>query len=250
MNGTTVSTSTLDVLACVAHPDDAETSCGGLLVKMSRRGYRVGICDLTRGELASNGTPEIRQQEAAAAAAVLQLTTRINLSLPDGGIDPHNPEQLLAVVRLLRQQQPRLLIAPHTGNRHPDHAATRALVQRAQFFMGVHGYDRSTPAVPRAVLVHALDYHPMEPSFLVDISDELSTKLQAIRCYRSQFEATEGSAPTVLNDRAFLQRIETNAAAYGQRMGCAAAEPYWMEAAVPLEDPIAALTTSRQGARP
>jgi bacillithiol biosynthesis deacetylase BshB1 len=239
-----------DVLACVAHPDDAETSCGGLLAKMARRGYRVAICDLTRGELASNGTADIRQQEAAAAAAVLQLTARFNLGLPDGGIDRSDPEHLLAVVRLLRQHRPRLLIAPHTGNRHPDHAACRELVQRARFFAGVHGYDRSTAAILRPVLLQALDSQPMEPSFVVDISEFLPIKLQAIRCYRSQFEATAGSTPTVLNDHSFLKRIETNAAAYGQRIGCAAGEPYWIDAPVPLDDPVATLASKHQAIRP
>ena len=250
MNQQTHNEPALDVLACVAHPDDAETSCGGLLAKMSKLGYRVAICDLTRGELASNGSPEIRQKEADAASAVLQLAARFNLGLPDGAIDANNSEHLHAVVGLLRQLSPRLLVAPHRGNRHPDHAATRALVQKARFFCGVHGFDRSTQAIVRPVLLHALDYEPMEPSFIVDISEVLEIKLQAIRCYRSQFEANKGSKPTVLNDRAFLTRVETNAAAYGQRIGCAAGEPYWMESALPLNDPVAALAAVEQVSRP
>jgi bacillithiol biosynthesis deacetylase BshB1 len=234
----------LDLLACMAHPDDAETACGGLLAKLARRGYRVGVCDLTRGERASNGTPEIRQREAEQAAAILQLEQRFNLGLPDGELRGDDAEQHLAVLRLLRRVRPRVVVVPGRGNRHPDHAATRALVQRAQFFVAVAGFDPDTATAPRPVLLHALDYHPMQPSFIVDISDTLDIKMQAIRSYRSQFEATSGGAHTVLNDPAFLQRIQVHATAYGQRIGCAAGEPYWIEADVPLEDPIAALAPS------
>jgi bacillithiol biosynthesis deacetylase BshB1 len=240
----------LDILACGAHPDDMEIACGGLLLKMVRRGYRVAICDLTRGELASNGTPEIRQQEASAAGQVLQLSERFNLGLPDGALNAESPDQLLALVRLLRQQQPRMLIGPDGGGRHPDHAATNELVRRAQFFCGVAGYDRDTTSVLRPVHLQALDFHPMQASFVVDISDELPDKLKAIRCYRSQFEADEGSVPTLLNGSRFLQRITTNAATYGQQIGCAAGEPFRIEGVVPLEDPLVTLAGDDLEMRP
>jgi bacillithiol biosynthesis deacetylase BshB1 len=226
----------------MAHPDDAETSCGGLLAKMARQGYRVAVCDLTRGERASNGTPETRRQEAEDAAAVLGLHQRLQLELPDGDLRGEDPTQHLAVLRLLRRTRPRVVIAPGPGNRHPDHAATRELVQRACFFTAVRGFDPDSQVAPRPVLLHALDYHPMQPSFIVDISETLDVKMQAIHCYRSQFDATPDSAPTVLNDPAFVQRIRTHAASYGQRIGCEAGEPYWIEADVPIADPIAALT--------
>ena len=240
----------LDVLACGAHPDDAEMSCGGLLRKLARRQYRVAIGDLTRGELASNGTPEIRQQEANAAKEVLQPADRFNLGLADGGLHGEDPEQLLALVRLIRQWRPRLLIGPHAGGRHPDHAATSELVRRAQFFCGVKGYDPQTPSLIRPVLLQGLDYHPMQPSFVVDISEELDDKMRAIRCYRSQFEVGEGSMATLLNDERFLQRIATDAATYGQLIGCAAGEPYRIDAAVALEDPVAILAANRRKIQP
>ena len=240
----------LDVLAFGAHPDDAEMACGGLLLKLARRGYRVAICDLTRGELASNGTPEIRQQEASAASQVLQLANRFNLGLADGGLRGEAPEQLVALVRLIRQQRPRLILGPHASGRHPDHAATGELVRRAQFFSGVKGYDPETSSVIRPVHLQALDYHPMQPSFIVDISEELSEKIRAIECYRSQFEAREGSIVTLLNDRRFLQRISTDAATYGQQIGCAAGEPFCIDGGVPLEDPVASLAAKATEIRP
>jgi len=240
----------LDILAFGAHPDDMEIACGGLLLKMARRDYRVAICDLTRGELASNGTPEIRQEEAAAAGQVLRLVQRFNLGLPDGALSADSPESLLALVRLIRQQRPRMILCPHREARHPDHAATSELVRRAQFFCGVQGFDRDTTSVIRPVLLQALDYHPMPASFVVDITDELSDKMKAIRCYRSQFESVEGSTPTLLNDSHFLQRIATNAATYGQEIGCAAGEPFRIEGAVPMEDPLAILAANDREIRP
>jgi bacillithiol biosynthesis deacetylase BshB1 len=237
-----------DVIAIAAHPDDAEAACGGLLLKLSRRGYRVAICDLTRGELASNGTVAERQQEAERAAGVLELAGRINLGLPDGGLVGDDPEQQRAVVHLLRQSKPALLIAPHEASRHPDHAAATLLARRAQFFCGVHGYDASLPAVDRPVLVRALDFHPMpQPAFVVDIQAELDAKLEALRCYASQFVRGPGRAATLLNDTAYLRRIETNARAYGQLVGCAAGEPYALDAPPRLDDPVATLGPGRGG---
>lgn len=228
----------LDVIAFAAHPDDSEACCGGLLLKLARRGYRTAVCDLSGGELGSNGTPAERQREAAAAAAVLGLAARLQLGLPDGGLDRRDAEQLAAVVGVLRTHAPRLIIAPHPRSRHPDHAEVTALVRRAQFFCGVRRSGPELPPVVRPALIYGLDYHPLRPSFVVDITAELADKLAALRCYRSQFERQAGSVATLLNDPAYLHRIETNARHYGQRIGCAAGEPYVIEAAVPVDDPV------------
>jgi len=231
----------LDVIAFGPHPDDAEAACGGLLAKLVRLGYRVAICDLTRGELASNGTPAEREAEARAAAGVLGVHARLSLGLADGGLRADDPEQQRLLVRLLRAHGPRLVIAPHEAARHPDHGQATALVRRAQFWCAVGRYEADAAPVGRPVLIRALDFGPMTPSFVVDIGAELETKLSALRCYRSQFERTVGSIPTVLNDPAWLRRIETDAHTYGQLVGLDAAEPYAVDGAVPLADPVAAL---------
>ncbi len=230
-----------DVLAFGAHPDDAEAACGGLLVQLVRQGYRVAICDLTRGELASNGTVAERRAEAEAAARVLGLHGRLDLGLPDGGLHAEDPEQRRCIVATLRTHVPRLILIPDLAARHPDHLAAHALLRQAQFFCGVAGYDAGMPPVERPVLVRALDFHPMVPSFVVDVSAVLPLKLEALRCYRSQFEPGPGRVPTLLNDPAYLQRVETNARTYGQLIGCTAGEPYAVDGPVPLVDPVAAL---------
>ena len=232
---------TFDVLAFGAHPDDAEAACGGLLIQLVRRGYRVAICDLTRGELASNGTVAERQAEAAAAARLLGLHGRFDLGLPDGGLRADALEQRRSLVAALRAHAPRLILIPDLAARHPDHLAAHALLRQAQFYCGVAGYEAGTAPVQRPVLVRALDFHPMVPSFVVDVSEVLALKLEALRCYRSQFERGPGRLPTLLNEPAYLQRLETNARAYGQLIGCAAGEPYGLDGPVPLADPVAAL---------
>lgn len=229
----------LDIVAFAAHPDDAEASCGGLLAKLAGRGARVAICDLTRGELASNGSPEERAREAAAASEVLGLSARLQLGLPDGALAGGDPAQLRSVVECLREHRPRLVVAPHSNSRHPDHAEAAELVRRAQFFCAVRRYEPSSPHVARPFLLQGLDFHPMRPSFVVDITAELDRKLEALRCYRSQFERRPGDVTTLLNDPSFLERVTTDARAYGQLIGRPAGEPYVIEGAVPVEDPLA-----------
>lgn len=232
-------TSGVDLVAFAPHPDDAETSCGGLLAKLAGRGARVAICDLTRGELGSNGSPEERAREAAAAAEVLGLCARFQLGLPDGGLDARDRGQVDAVVRWLRQHRPRLVVVPHPHSRHPDHAEATELLRRAHFYSAVRRRLADAPAVRRPVLLQALDYHAMQPSFVVDISGEIDRKLEALRCYRSQFERRPGDVATLLNDPAYLERVVTQARTYGQLIGCAAGEPFTVEGAVPVDDPLA-----------
>lgn len=238
-----------DVIAFGAHPDDAETACGGLLVHLARRGYDVAICDLTRGEMASNGTPEERQQEAIEAAAILGVH-RFNLDLPDGGLRADEPSQRHAVVSALRAHGPRLIIVPDGAARHPDHIAASELLQQARFWCGAAGYEPSIPVARRPVLIRSLDFHPMQPSFVVDVTAEMETKLQALRCYRSQFERSPGRVGTLLNDPAYLQRVETNARAYGQLIGCGAGEPYGLDGPLPVDDPLALLAPTEGNRAP
>jgi len=239
---------TLDVIAFGAHPDDAEAACGGLLVRLARAGYRVAICDLTRGELASNGSLEERAREAGEAASLLGLCARLDLGLPDGGLDGRDREQIAAVVRLLRERGPRLVIAPHDRSRHPDHTEAALLLRRAQFFTAVGRFASERSPTARPALLLAPDSYPVQPSFVVDIGDVLPTKLAALRCYRSQFERRSGSVPTFINDPGYLQRVETMAHAYGQLVGRPAAEPYVTETCLCLDDPLPALSAAREEA--
>jgi bacillithiol biosynthesis deacetylase BshB1 len=228
-----------DLLAIGAHPDDVEAACGGLLAKLAARGRHIAICDLTAGELGSNGSVEVREREAAAAARVLGVAQRLNLGLPDGGLDGGDATQTARVVRVMRQLRPRLVIAPHPRARHPDHVEAARLVRRARFFCGVHRFAPEVTAIPRPALIHGLDYHPMRAAFIVDVSEWMERKLEALRCYVSQFERSPGSQPTVLNAPAYLERIRAQARWYGMQIGCAHGEPYARTGGVPIDDPVA-----------
>lgn len=231
----------LDVLAFGAHPDDVELCCGGLLALLSRRGHRVGVVDLTGGEMASRGTPETRATEAAAAARALGLELRENLGLPDTGVDPGAVSQLAAVVGVLRRLRPEIVVAPHSEARHPDHEAASELVSRAVFYAGVTKFEGEPPGerfVPRQVVFY-MNRHTFEPSFIVDTTAVAEVKVQAIRCYASQLTTAGGEAPTLVGSPLTLAVVEARDRYYGAMLGIGHGEPFVMRGAVGLVDPIA-----------
>ncbi len=212
-----------DVLAVGAHPDDLELGVGGVLHKLCQRGYRVVILDLTRGEMGTNGTPELRLEEAAQAAKILGVAERVNAGLPDGAV-ANTLEHQRKVIPYIRQYRPDILLATMTPDRHPDHAAAHALVRDANYFSGLGkidtGHERyRTPRV--------FYYHPYTeettPSLVVDISDHMEAKMASLRAHASQFY-TPGSAqePTRIASKEFWDSIQTRAAYWGTRI----ARPY------------------------
>jgi bacillithiol biosynthesis deacetylase BshB1 len=234
-----VTASEFDLIAIGAHPDDVEIACGGLLAKLARRGYRIAIFDLTRGELGTNGDVDTRAREAEAAADVLGVASRLQLGLPDAGLDGRDAAQLHSLVMALRRHAPRVVVAPHPHSRHPDHIEAAALAARARFFAAVPRFAPQVPAVPRPSLLWAPDYWPVAPSFVVDIGPVLDVKLAALQCYRSQFERHAGSRATHLNDAVFLRRVTSDAHHYGRLAGVEAAEGFVVEGAVLVDDPVA-----------
>jgi bacillithiol biosynthesis deacetylase BshB1 len=234
-----MSTLDLDLLAVGPHPDDVELFCGGTMLVAAGRGHRTGVLDLTRGELASNGTPELRAQEAAAAAEVLGLALRENLGLPDGGIMPGTEAgQVLAVAAALRRLRPTLLLCPWTEARHPDHAAAGHLVNRAVFVAGLVKVETGAPPFrPRQVL-----YYParkaFSPTMVVDISPVAADKARAIACYGSQVRRAAGAAETLVNASLSVQALEARDRYFGSLIGVAAGEGLRGLGPVGLVDPV------------
>ena len=179
----------LDLLAILAHRDDAELNCGGTLAKTARLGKRVGILDLTQGEMGTRGSAEIRAAEAESAARTLGVAVRENLKLPDAGI-VNTPETREQLARVIRRLQPRVVIAPALEGRHPDHRVAAQLVRDACFVAGLAKVAPDLPKHRPVKILHCLTYRQdfVRPTFVVDISDDFETKLAAIRCYASQFE--------------------------------------------------------------
>ncbi|AEB12495.1 bacillithiol biosynthesis deacetylase BshB1 [Marinithermus hydrothermalis] len=202
----------LDLLVLAPHPDDAELGCGGLLARAAREGLATGVLDLTRGEMGTKGTPTERAAEAAEAARILGLAWRGNLGLPDGGI-ADTKAQRLALARVLRELRPRVLIAPHAEDRHPDHVAAHALAKSAVHFAGL----KQAPLEGAPHKVHRLFFYPgnypVRPELLVDVSAYIEVWEAAVRAYRSQFEgeaASETVGPAGVEARRAMRRYWGN----------------------------------------
>ncbi|BBH20960.1 bacillithiol biosynthesis deacetylase BshB1 [Paenibacillus baekrokdamisoli] len=221
---------TVDILAFGAHPDDVEIGMGGTIAKHVHEGFRVGICDLTEAEMSSNGTVETRRQEAAEASAVLGLSYRSCLGLPDRGLTGSS-EQIEAIVREIRRLRPRLVFAPYWVDRHPDHNACSRLLEEAVFNAKLRNYLPELPSVQVEQLYFYYINDSSEVSLITDISEYVEQKINALRAYRSQFApaaAGEDRVQTPLTDR-YVERVTARDMLLGQTRGWAYAEGFAMK---------------------
>jgi bacillithiol biosynthesis deacetylase BshB1 len=214
----------VDVLVFGPHPDDLEIGLGGTIARHTSLGFQVGLCDLTAGELGTNGTPDQRLAEADAAAKVLGVAWRTNLRWPDREIGKH-PEQVADLVAFIRKHRPRVIAAPYWTDRHPDHGAASAIITEAAFTSGLRRYlPGGDPWRPDWICYYFIN-DSMSPSFLVDVSATYDRKRQALDCHRSQFQHSDtGTAPTRLNVPGFRQLIESRDAQFGALAGVTWAE--------------------------
>jgi bacillithiol biosynthesis deacetylase BshB1 len=230
-------TQPLDLLAIMAHPDDAELLCGGSLSKAAAQRDRVGILDLTRGEAASIGSVEARAEEAARSAELMGLAVRRNANLRDSGLINDDASRSV-VVGLIRELRPRVIVTHWRGGRHPDHRVAAQLVYDASFLSGLKNYDAPGDAHRPEKVVHCLLYREDAPgpSFVVDITDHIETKMAALACFESQF-SEKASAGEVFGagDRPLEDQILAQCAHHGSRIRCAYGEPFWTRETVALE---------------
>jgi bacillithiol biosynthesis deacetylase BshB1 len=234
----------LDVLAIFSHPDDAELTMAGTLLKLKSFGYRVGVLDMTRGEMGTRGTPEIRAKEALDAARVLGLDARLNLDRPDGHIAT-DEETVRALVRVLRTQAPKVVFTSHWDDPHPDHAATSRVVREAARFSTMRNYDpeTGTRAIKMPAIAHSIYSRLTIPSFIVDVSEFVESKMNAIRAYTSQFYSAQSKEPaTRISEQGFLKQIEDRMSYFGSLIGVEAGEPFYVREALNVDDPFALLT--------
>jgi bacillithiol biosynthesis deacetylase BshB1 len=234
----------LDVLAVFSHPDDAELSVAGTLLKLKSRGYRTGVCDMTRGEMGTRGTPEIRAQEALEAARIMKLDVRLNLEQPDGHVSPTEVART-AIVRVLRTHKPKVLITTHEDDPHPDHANTSIIVRQAARLATMKRYDEEAglAPVPMPAIMHSLFSRRIVPSFVVDVSEFVDEKMSAIGAYGSQFYKADSKEPaTRISQRGFLNEIEYRMRYFGSLIGVEAGEPFYVREALNVDDPLALLT--------
>lgn len=227
----------IDVLAIMAHPDDAELLAGGALIRSVDGGERVGVIDLTRGERGSAGTAELRDREAARSAEVMGLAVRRNAGLSDSGL--HNTDETRrTVVTLIRELRPRIVVTHWTEGRHPDHRIAAELVYDSAFLAGLRNFDApGEPHRPYKV-VHATTFREdaVKPTFVVDISDQMDRKLEALACFGSQFEGKSAAGEVFPGgNRPLVDQMRARCAHYGSLIRVPFGEPYWTRETVSCE---------------
>jgi bacillithiol biosynthesis deacetylase BshB1 len=216
----------VDVLAIAAHPDDVELTCGGTLASLKARGYRFGIVDLTRGEMGTRGTPEIRAAEARRAAEILGADFRDTLDLGDGGLRRDRDAEL-AVIDVIRRETPRLIFTPYPEDRHPDHRRAGQIVTDAAYYAGLRRIETKYPAHRPQQTLYFSTFEVHEPDFLVDVTPFIEIRRAAMRAFVSQFHDPRSTEPqTKLSQTSFLDALEARARHYGWMIGVEFAEGF------------------------
>ena len=232
----------LDVLVFASHPDDAELAMGGTIAKFVKAGSKVGIVDLSRGEMGTRGSKEIREKEADDASKILGIEARVNLGLPDGKLKL-NDDFVKAVITQIRRFKPKIIFAPFFNDRHPDHIGTSRIVKEAFFFSGLTKIEtefegeKQLPYRPKKIFYY-MQYYEFTPSFINDISETFETKMKSIKAYGTQFfnEKNKSAEPeTFISQLNFIKFIEARAKYFGFKIGKDYGEPFYSEEEIELD---------------
>ncbi|MEO0470398.1 MAG: bacillithiol biosynthesis deacetylase BshB1 [Bacteroidota bacterium] len=233
----------LDILVLTAHPDDAEMSCGGTLMKAVDAGLKVGIVDLTRGEMGSRGTPELRKEEAAKASEIMGVHARDNLGYRDGFFTNDETHQR-GIIQQIRRFQPEVIITNAPKDRHPDHGKAAALVRDAAWYSGLRKLETDWDGAkqvhwrPKKVM-HIIQDHELQPDVVVDISDYYEKRLTAIKAYGSQFfNPQHKEEQTYISTERFWRFLEARARNMGHLIGATFGEGFIVDQAVKINTPM------------
>ncbi|MEY3738181.1 MAG: bacillithiol biosynthesis deacetylase BshB1 [Bacteroidota bacterium] len=224
----------LDILAFGVHPDDVELGCAGTIMAAIDQGKKVGIVDLTRGELGTRGTPTTRTQEAAAAAKIMGVDVRENLDMADGFFVNDEAHQR-KIIALIRKYQPDVILANAPEDRHPDHGRSAKLVSDAAFLSGLRKVETIYEGITQnawrpAYTFHYIQDRFIQPSFVIDITDYMERKMEAVLAYGTQFTNADTSEPqTYISSPQFLETVKARALMLGKRIGVGYAEGYITE---------------------
>ena len=234
----------VDILAIAAHPDDVELLCGGTLIRAAKAGRKTAVVDLTAGEMGTRGDAKSRAKEADAAGKVLKLSARECLGMPDSGL-VNTPATREQVARVIRKYQPRVIIAPALRGRHPDHRVAAELIRDACF---VAALAKVAPEVPKhrpLKIIHCMTFRQdfEKPTFVVDVSDEFEQKLEAIRCFETQFAGLTQAGEVYPNGEPLLDAIRHYSAYYGSLIRTKYGEPFFTTETMRVDD-VAALEVS------
>jgi len=228
----------IDLLAIGAHPDDVDMIAGGAVAKLTSRGKRVVIVDLTMGEMATRGDPNQRAKEAASAAAVLKVEDRINLNLGDGVLE-NSKENQYRLIEVIREFQPKIVMGHHFEDLHPDHVAAGLLLKSVMYPVGFANHPaKGEPYRPNEFL-YFMAHFPFTPSFVVDTTEFEEQKMNAVKCFGSQLYSEENEEPaTGISRPDFLMKLEARARYFGSLIERTFGEPFFSLRAVPMEDPV------------
>ena len=213
--------SNIDILAFGAHPDDVELGCSGTILRQISLGYKVGVIDLTRGELGTRGTASIRDSESQLSAKKMNITFRDNLIFSDGFFE-NNKQNKLQIIKKIRYYRPNIVLCNAPEDRHPDHGRAASLVYDACFLAGLEKIHTEfqnisqSPFRPR-VIYNYIQYNDTKPDFIVDISPFMKKKMEIIKCYASQFYNPESKeSETLISKKSFLELISNRSQDLGR----------------------------------
>ena len=231
----------LDILAFASHPDDVELSCSGTIISHIKKGYQVGIVDLTKGELGTRGTPEIRMQESEAASKIMGIHVRENLGFKDGFF-VNDKEHQIEVVKMIRKYQPEIVLANAVSDRHPDHGKGADVVRDAIFVAGLRMVETringeiQEPWRPK-VVYHYIQNNYINPDLIVDISEHWEAKLASIKAFKSQFFDPESNEPqSFISSPDFMEFLEARSKEFGHAINCKYGEGFTVERKVGVKN--------------
>lgn len=225
----------LDALFFAAHPDDVELSCGGMIIKLVSSGKKVGIIDLTQGELSTRGNLKSRAIETKNASKALGIHIRENLKISDGNIE-NTEKNRRKIIVTVRKYRPKYVFAPYNHDRHPDHINASRLLTESFFYSGLPKIKTKHPAYrPEKVLYYAQHYD-IPASFIFDISDVFDKKIEVVKCYKTQFFTDEKGPQTYISGKAFSDNFEARAIGWGFKIGVKYGEPYFTESGIKITE--------------
>lgn len=225
------------------HPDDLEIACGGTIRKLASKGKIIVAVDLTRGEMASRGTPEKRKQESTKASKILGIKKRVNLDIEDSKVF-NTWENQVKIARVVREFRPQFVMVPYWECRHPDHYRASELSYESIFLAGLKKHEDGLTAFRPDRVIYYMLHTEFEPSFIVDITHQFEAKKDALKAYASQFgEPEKPKDNTYISGQPFLELIETRNRYYGSQIGKKYGEAFLIKEKIELPDPLDFLST-------
>ncbi len=224
----------LDILVFGAHPDDIELGCAGTIMSHLDLGYRVGVIDLTRGELGTRGSAELRDKESEKASLLMGIKVRLNLGLKDGFFNNDEHTQL-EIIKYIRKFKPKIVIANAKEDRHPDHGKASNLIKTCCFLSGLSKVQTKFKKINQEPwkpnnLFYYTQFNNVEPDFVVDISNYMNKKLDVVKCYSSQFYSPKSNEPeTIISKKGFLDSVVYRSSDLGRIIGVDYAEGFISE---------------------